>query len=400
VLTAGQVLGELGMTLAWLAVGRTLLSLLPPGAAGSHRAGELPLTLASSLVLGGLGIALPAIWLEALGVRSAWPVSILWAIVLPVRWWLRPYPFVPRRALYEQESIASKTALLAVCAVSGWPIARALIEARPLEEACTRSVGLAALAAFTLHGLQQARRAPLGRRLVVLVLLATPALQDHIELVGLAAVVSAAMAASFSIAWLRRGDARAAVLSAIGFAILALFTNAAWIAGMAVLVFATHANARRRVLIACALAVLAIGAVIRGFGDGPIGFLMLDDPSPAAASNAEVISEPSLLRAIAQWQLWGATWIGLAIALTALALGVRGAQRAAAPDRPGRELVALVVAVIATLGLHAVAHGFGTGHTGLLRDLDAVQQLALLLPAAALIIGLVLAPSELGSRSP
>jgi len=398
VLSAGEFLGDLGMALALLVLGRTLLSLLPPGAAGSHRPGELPLTLALSLVLGLVGVVAPALWLERCGIRRVWPLSVVWTIVPLLRWWLRPHGFVPRREWAERETPASKAALLAVCAMSAAPLAWALLEERDLRDALMRSAGLAAIAAFVLHGLGQARRAPLARRLVVLLFLATPVLQRHIDLTGLAAVAAAAMGASFLVAWLRRGDERAGVLSAIGFAILALFTNAAWIAGIAVLVIASHSNARRRVLVASALAVLMIGAGIRGFGEGPHGFLLLDDASPGAMSDAEVLGDTTLLRAIAQWQLWGATWITLGLSLTALALGVRGAQHAAAPDRPGRELVALVVVVIATLGLHVVAHAFDPRHPGE-RALGAGQELALLLPAAALIIGLVLAPSEIGSKS-
>jgi hypothetical protein len=399
VLSAGNLLGVVGGSLALLVVGRTLLSLLPPGAAGAHRPGEVPLTVATSLVLGVVGIVAPALWLERCGIRGVWGLSIFWTIVPLLRWTLRPHAFAPRGGWAERETAASRAALLAVCAMAASPLAWAPIEGRDWRDALLRSLALGALAAFVLHGLGQARRAALARRLVVLLLLATPALQRHIEFPGLAAVVAAAMGASFLAAWLRRGDERAAWLSAIGFAILALFTNTAWIAGVAVLAFATHSNARRRVLIACALALLAIGVGVRGFGAGPIGFLMLDDASTGPVSEAEVISEPTLLRAIAQWRLWGATWIALGLALTALALGVRGAQRATAPDRPGRELVAVVVLAIATLGLHAIAHAFDSSYAGQMHDLDAARELALVLPAAALIVGLVLAPSEIGLKS-
>jgi hypothetical protein len=399
VLMAGEFLGALGLSLALLAVGRTLLSLLPPGAAGAHRPSELPLTLALSLVLGVLGVALPAMGLERCGIRDLLGLSIFWTIVPLSRWWLRPHGFVPRREWSERETAASRIALLAVAAMSIWPAVQAWIDSADPRDALLRSAGLAALAAFVLHGLAQARRAPLGRRLIVLLLVATPALQRHVDTLGLAAVVAAAMGSSFLVTWLRRGDERAAVLSAIGFASLAVFTNVAWVAGIAVLALTTHANARRRVLIASALAVLVIGAGMRALGGGPMGFLLLDDATPGALSDAEVISEPTLLRAIGRWQLWGVTWIALGLALTAMALGVRGGRRVLTPERPGRELVAVVLVVIASLALHAIAHAVDARHPVQLRELGAVQELVLLLPAAALILGLVLAPSEIGLKS-
>ena len=203
-------------TLALLFVGRTLLSWMPAGRPGGHGLGELPRTLATSLALAFVFLAVVRGIQGPDATVSAWWL-LLWAAIAGLRLATLPASLVPGHPLPHEPSPR----------VARWTLAAALVgltwltTAASIAEPVGTLFGLEtnerllvphqlAVAVLLDHGLREARRAPLARALAVLFLaLSIP--------YGMGASLSAALGCAFLPGWLRRADRRACLLSALGF---------------------------------------------------------------------------------------------------------------------------------------------------------------------------------------
>ncbi|MBK7644727.1 MAG: hypothetical protein IPJ19_17080 [Planctomycetes bacterium] len=202
-----------------LLLGRVLLSFLPAGEPGGHAPRALPVTLAASLVLGlGAVLALRTLfgpsWAIELGAGAAGAL---------VRWATLPAGIVPPRdPARERPSLLSRLIYTAAFApaILYWT-EDALGSGDPAYTSLQtlRSLSLCVLLVGVEHGLALARRAPLGRRIFVLVL----SLYVYRENAQTAALLSESYAriaaacwacgAAFALAWLRRADRRSALLA-------------------------------------------------------------------------------------------------------------------------------------------------------------------------------------------
>lgn len=380
--------GEVGYFVLALAVGRVVLSLLPPGEAGSHRPRDLPLTLATCLLLGGLAVTLTARGLAACGLENEYVVFGAWLAIGAARWWLGPHAFVPRRERegeFVRGSLLVAAGLLVTCA---WPI----VEARAVDAARVREfVARAVLALFVLHGLASARRALIGRGLVVALLLTTPVLLhagDEGAPFGIAGPLIAmgwiAMGCSFSIGWLRNADRRARALALIAFAASTFHSPVLWVAGFAALIGVTHANARKSTALAALAALLVIAVPLR-ISEG--AWFLIPSVGAEGAPLAEVLRDTDRFGALVM--------LGVA-ALAAGFAGIRGAQFRPPPAGPGqieaprRELLG-ALAFVAAAAVVQFAQALFVPES---MHIEPHAALTLMLPAIALVIGLVALRAE------
>jgi len=358
--------------LSQLACGRLVLAFLPPGSPGSHALARLPATAATSLLLGDVALELEARFLPA---PETWAARALflapWLVLLVLRLVTLPGALVPRHAPPEERR--GKLARLVVVLPCLWCLAA-------LARAPEDTVLWDWLAFLILldHGLQAARRSPLGRTLLVFgaALTAQPFLSAD------AAVEAAARfgtGALFLVPWIRRADRRAGVLALIAFGSLGPTEPRLALAGLLGVLLAARAPQRRFALVGGLVAALVLvlpdAALLRG---GPPSEWSARDVFESGYSTQE----------------WGVAWIYLTLTCIAGAgiLVGRGARvlerrpwRASAIEEPLREVGVLA----ALLGL-----GFLALRTGGSYVAQPFNTLLVLFPIALALAGLVLVPAE------
>jgi hypothetical protein len=362
-------------TLLALGAGRTLLSLLPAGAAGSHAPRRLPETALLVALLGGW------LWLLSFALASFLGESVelvplaLVSLAGLVRWRMGPHEFVPQHELEEpRRNWLARLALGLALAASFAPLTRG--ESGPAAMGCAM---LAALTWWLARTLERAGRSPLGAALVSLGFVAfeqATVRSGALAVFALQALV--ALAASGQVGWLRRADARERALALFGACAAALFAPLVAIAGLASCWATAHRNARKALRGSTALALVAVAL-----------------PSFAASRQlglAEALAEGTT----------GATALPrlcvLAIAVGAAALaGWRGGERrpAFAPERPappGRELAALAmlcgIPLLAAFALGPRLETLGLG-PAVLGPASLELAACAVAPAAVLLAGLV-----------
>lgn len=356
-------------TLLALAAGRTLLSLLPAGAAGSHAPRKLPETVLLVALLGGW------LWLLSFALASFFGESVelvplaLVSLIGLVRWRLGPHEFVPQHELEEpRRTWLARLALGLAVASSFTPLVRG--ESGPAALGCAM---LAALAWWLARTLERAGRSPLGAALVAAGFVSfdqRTVRSDSLAVFALQALV--ALAASGQVGWLRRADARERALTLFGSCAAALFAPLFTIAGLAACWATTHRQARRALRGATLLALAAVAL-------------------PSLAASRQL----GLVEALADGPTGASTLARLylpAIAGVAALAGWRGGVRRPAfaaerPAPPGRELAGLGILcglpLLASLALGPQLDVLGLGAGSV--DLAACA----VAPAAALLAGLV-----------
>lgn len=253
-------------------MGRVTLSLLPPGRLGSHRPGELPSTLAASLLLGfvvTLVASLPAVLLG----QSPLPIGTLAALALGVavvRWITLPAAFVPSPFPSVDTPPTDAVAWRWTCALA---IALGLVRAAealwPIQgwRALTllQHLPLLALPALLDHALRQLDQEARPRTWVwvvpaVLVWVLPAAVVLHGALPWVAFLLGSGTA--FLLVWRRNADRRALAVSALAFGAATCTAPAVWPLGLAGLVWlvlatpgGTRAQATRWAIVSAVLLV-------------------------------------------------------------------------------------------------------------------------------------------------
>ncbi len=252
-------------------VGRLLLSFLPPGEVGSHRLRDLPVTIATSYLLGLVAQQAIASWAGLFDAQpNIWLVRVAWMLVLALRVLTLPGAIVPRGQVEHELGGTLTIVTWIACVVlvalgfryevifEGNPnqLERPYYVARDIGEN-TLNVGV--LCILLDHGMRTARRAPLGRALAIataLVAALTFGAADGIASVsyGMLKPIGGAV---FAIAWLRRADLRALTIAAILFA-----RTGSWSAPscLAILTLATPRTSVRRALGTAIGAFAVVGA--------------------------------------------------------------------------------------------------------------------------------------------
>jgi hypothetical protein len=430
------VSSDLGLWLGWLCVvgiGRVVLGCLPAGEPGGHTPRELAGTWAASYLL---GLVATGAWAGLAGwigmPRTALTLTSPWAILGVARVASLPGSLRPRHDVSRELPGLLAKALLVLLALATFLPALELVRGMDPAPSSTpqaptpplvaahfallESLGagadgraamllsassLAAIVVMLSHALTQARRAPFGRRVVLLVFALTPFLQQQASSDGGELVIAMTFAAgcAFLVPWLRRADARAAALSAIAFAACPLAGADGWplgIAGLAVLAAFT-ARAGLRVPLAWslgALLVLDLPRQMASLGAAPATAFAEELSLRERASRAL----GSLASTVGRIELWGLGWWA---ALAACAIGLwwvirkhnpldRGERGPSAVDEPLREVRALLwVFALALLG-RVLSASMHTGELAAFGERTALH----LAPCAALLSGLVLARSE------
>ena len=381
-------------------IGRSVLSWLPPGEIGSHRTSELPTTWAASYLLGSVAIAAGA----SVAALSGSSVSCPWlaaaaAALAVARWLTLPAGLVPRHEVLQESPGAAARAvfLLALgigvfaCASArieagvglwavraqawlsqGWLIgfdgpasSRGALELPPLDCGAIACVSwpfgivseLAArahlfacfIAALLLveRALVVARRAPLGRRLFVLLLAVALAAAVNAEDGDLALAALCALALLGLVSWTRRADARGLALACIAWSALPLVRPGGWaitMAGLGATLAATARPSIRRALVwslGCALTLLALWPLAAWLRNVP--FLRLDPMSALSSSWALGENLRVTTRVAPIWIAFGAA-IGPAVLQLIRPTPTGNADLDAGnADRPRRDLVGLLM---------------------------------------------------------
>lgn len=247
------------------AVGRVCLSLLPPGWPGDHGLRELGATWAASHALGLIALTLQIELTSRAGLQpGAWSLLSPWAGAAILRAALLPGAMRPRHEPRAERRSPLVLAVAAAAALSyAGPLWRAALQADPtaagpLEAVLgpwVRAGTLPALGAALCGGLERGRRAALGRALVVLALAWVPPLRRCGP--ELPSVFLFAAGAAGAVAWMRRADRRAALLSILCLAGGALLEPAAFALSavlVAALLASSHTPARELGVAALALA--------------------------------------------------------------------------------------------------------------------------------------------------
>lgn len=357
-------------TLLALAAGRTLLSLLPAGAAGSHAPRRLPETALLVAVLGSW------LWLLSFALASFLGASIelmplaLVSLLGLVRWRLGPHEFVPQHELREpRRGWLARLVLGLAIAASFTPLLRG--ESGPAALGCAL---IAAIAWWIAHTLERAGRSPLGAALVASGLVA---FDQRVVRSGAHAVLAlqalVVLAASGQVGWLRRADARERALALFASCATTLFAPLFAIAGLASSWATTHRNARKALRGATLLALTAVAL-------------------PSLAASRQLDLGDSLTDGAADTSRYlQLAWV-LAFSAAAALAGWRGGERRPAPlpgrpAPPSRELAALgilcALPLLATLTLGPYIAELSLGPAAV--DLAACA----VAPAAALLAGLV-----------
>lgn len=372
---SGRVLEALWPTLQLLvlalALGRILLSFLPAGEPGAHSLRGLPATAAASLVLGsglllGLSFVTEDPWLPALALGVAGGL---------LRWATSPAGIVPRYELQRETGRwLSRLLYLGACvpAFLRWPQGEGdQAEVASLE--LVHRVALLVLLVGVEHGLAIARRAPLGRRFLVLGLSLclfrenanTQSISELVERIDAACW---SCGAAFALAWLRRADRRAGALAVACFVIGrpwgALEGALLALAALLALVVCSARPARLWIAVAGAIGLaLCLAPALRGMSwTGP-----QDAGSPLAG----------LLRlALAVATLSTVAWIGRALAARSRA-------------EPEDDRAALARGELLLLGLLLLATGIGWALPAALGSLEGPAGMQLAAPLAFLLAGCV-----------
>ena len=345
--------------LAVAIAGRFVLSLLPPGDVGSHAPRDWPLTWAASHVLGALvfgllgGLAL--VW----SIHPAW-LFALGGLAIVARVFTLPAGMVPRHdPPAETPGGVGRFLSIATALVIAWA---GVAELRhPTEPGPARTATWIALVILIGYGFERARRAPAGRRCVLLIVACGAyALQATTPADEWLLALFFGAGCAFLIPWLRRADRRALALSALGFAACMPWRAHGWplvAAGACGLIAWTPGASRATALRWSAATLASVGLLSIGLAWVPVS-------DPAGSSSGRVLALAALL-------------VGAAGVLA----GRARRRNARGVDGPGRELAALLT----ILALAAV---------GLLLAADREHGLLPIAPCAVLIVGLSLVRSE------
>ncbi len=374
-------------------IGRALLSWLPPGELGSHRTVQLPLTWATSYLLGCVAIAaataacaLARLPFSCAGIAGAGALLALARIVT------LPAALVPRHEVLSERPRNLSRALFAIAlgivAWAAWrmPVAtdtghwatraQALLSrgtiagiddpangalaAAPFESAslafiawpngavssnAARLQWLACAIAVLLlaeRAMATARRAPLGRRMLLVPLALALAVAATAEDGNLGSAALVALLVCGLISWTRRADARGLALTCLSSCALPLTRPDGWVLGLAggfaVLMSSARPSTRRALIwtLGCALP------------------LMLVWPLAAWTRGIPWFDGEPLAPLASSWALGGNPWLGAWIAPVWIAFGAAVGpilQRLLHPphagvdasdaDRPRRDLAAL-----------------------------------------------------------
>jgi len=392
-------------------VGRVALSLFPPGAPGGHAPRHLVTTWAASHLCGAIALTAEERVLELVGADpavSAWLLVAPWILVLAVRRLLSPSAMLPRQELRHErpgKTAAIVLGALFLACLAPWTHT-ADFGLPTIELGLERCVALfagagsaaegqraahaaaylypasfAALIVLLAHGLERSRRAPLGRRVVLVVFVLTPIVQRlaAVRTPAVPVALCVGAGAAFAIGWLRRADRRAAALSAFSLSGAALFDPDAALLGLVALAsicLVTAAPSRRPfasiaapVWVAFALLGGAHVALAQSFGD-------------LATFRARL---GSLVRVSFHFETWELRWFALLPVLVVAGWHLRPRTDSPRPpiDGTGRELAGLLAAL--TLGFLAQAVGSTLDRDAALLPVAAI---------AALVVGLALVRTE------
>ncbi len=375
-------------------VGRTVMAFLPPGRVGGTRPMELALTLAVSVLLGQMVMFWTVSVLPDVDHAQRWWLSAPWLALGALRWWTRPHAFVAGEPVpLARDKGARAPAGLVVLLASASPLWWVPDATREdLAGRAMASIGLFLIAVVCLHALYVARRVLAGRVLIVVLLVTTPALRESVFHLPTLPAAFVALTCAGLIGWTRRADPRHAALAALGAAATFPYSPTTWIAGLATLALFSHNHARRRALItALALAALFVA---------PIGWL----GSAAAvrlthASDLPILA-PSFTAALERRELWGLVWHACGLALIAALVGVCGGRakemkRSPSEAEPPKvELRAVLVFTALALAAHAALSWTPVELIAEHARPTWLGLLAMLLPAAALVLALVFTPGE------
>ncbi len=342
------------------AIGRALLCWLPPGELGSHRTAQLPATWAASYLLGGIAISIvtAACALARLPFSCAGIVGV-GALLALARGLSLPAALVPRHEVLSERPENSSRALFAIAlgivAWAAWQMdvttetghwatrAQALLSrgsiagiddpangalaAPPFEStslafiawpngAVSSSVArlhwlACALAVLLLseRAMATARRAPLGRRMLLVPLalaLAVAATADDGNL-GSAALI--ALLVCGLVAWTRRADARGLALACLSSGALPLTRPDGWVLGCAGLIAVLASSARPSMK----------RALIWTLGSGL--FLMVPWPLAGWTRGIPWFDGEPLAPLASSWALGGNPWLAAWIAPVWIAFG-------------------------------------------------------------------------------
>jgi hypothetical protein len=239
------------------AVGRIFLALLPPGLPGRHGWSALPITLATSYLLGSIAIDVEANLLALIGIEARpWMLALPWAAVALGRWTTLPGAIVPRHEpASERAGLGARTlhglALIFVAGVA-WKLRGTLFPVlgddgvSVLHSGVRTIADVLALVCVCAHGLESARRAPLGRALAIAIFAALVALEGFGDArpLELRCALCFGAGAAFAVPWLRRADRRAGLVSVIAFAAAALPSMLGAILGLIGLIWLCLCTAR------------------------------------------------------------------------------------------------------------------------------------------------------------
>lgn len=343
-------------------LGRLLLSFLPPGNPGADRTREAAFTWGTSFALGFLVIT-------PLERMHAEPVLLPVGVVLLalLRWRTLPGKLVPRHPPAREPWTLSDS--LAAVAALAWGVVL-------LRSSATWSaIAWMAVAAMVLHALAITRRARAGRWLV-LGLFLLPGEPTGFDLPDAYAVIlgptlSMTMGVAFALPWIRRGDRRAGVLSAIGFGSLLLEgLDPLVLVGTAVVCVAVHA--RQRTLTLWTTAGSAVWCLLPRWSS----------TATAAPPRGRWADVRYLVDAALTPETWGLAWPLLAL-VPVLALRRReGPWTPGAIEEPRRETLACAALVVALAALQCLpSTPWFEGHA-----------LVLVFPSVALLAGLLAIP--------
>jgi hypothetical protein len=353
-----------------LGVGRTLLSLLPPGRVGSHRPRELPETVIASLALGAWTVvAARRLGVAWSGSRDALVLGLALAAALvgAVRLATRPHAFVPQHVLPEprrnlltfvwlglvaldslepvwSDATAQSASLSLLALAAAWIVFRAL-------ECAGQPAWIAALCASLL---------PLDSR-------------ESLDSAGLSLIV--ALLCAGLVGWLRRADARDRAIAALAAAASVAFDARIALAGGVALWVTAHRNSRKASVKALVVASLAVGVPT---------WLVLSGESASWSTPWSVSTDATPLK----------RWLPFAMGALALALGVIFARRprSASPAEffapAGKELVALAVVWILPIALAGLARLVPALHHASFARADVAALARALVPAAVMFAAL------------
>lgn len=355
------------LVLLFSVVGRIVLAWLPPGPLGSHTPRNLPVTWAASFLLG-----LAAYFVELTLVRSvtAEGDSVAYVLVMATPWVLLsvlrvmtlPAAMVPRHEPRRERPGAAAFALYAFAVT--WAGTHLFMQ----RDFLVQNVGWFALWILVAHGLGQARRAPAGTAVLVVVGLVTSR-HAHVPL----AAVYFGTGAVFVIGWLRRADRRACWLAAIAFASCAIAgTPTLAVAGLLTLVIASWPGQRRYAATASAASAVVFG--LTGFL-GLRAYAWFQGSYLWSPSRAEITD---LARRAFSPSQWGAAWyLFAATVVVGVVLRVRSREVAR------EQLALLLLFVLGSLALFPLPWSWSNQ-----------ALLACLFPVTVLLAGLVWVRAE------